>query len=998
MAGCNIYKHPAIYSFMRDYLILLVLLSLVSVGFAVDISSCSNISFPGEYTLTQNISGVYGSYGCIEIGSPNVVFDCNNHNLSGADSFFTGIYTDQPNVSVINCNIFDYYTGIYYYHSDDSSVTNTNVSSCSDAFVAYELDNITITANNFSDNSNVGVYLGRVSNSDISDNTIGENQEFDLQLAVGDPVYCTNTLDDNTGSGGRDLVYVSNKDGETHDGGTVAEVIFCNVTHADITNLEISGSDSLNNNGMLLYLVNNSYFDNITSSDNYYGIYLEDGSNITITGSTANNNYNTGFYLYKTDSAFDCINNNLTGNTANGNNYSGFYIYGCGYNNLTGNTANGNNDTGFYIFDSAYNYLLENTAHLNDKTGFGIETYLGGKGYSSESTNNTLINNTATNNRDGFDLSSALNSTLIHNFAYSNNRTGLYIEVNEGGGLVGCNNTIRDSEFYNNSVGIFIQDDDHNSVYGSNVYNNSGGIVVSDANHTYLENVELYDNDFGDLFVVADSSLFQFDMVNVIFDSHLGDHIDYANVSISDLLNGSLEGEYVEIGGEYLYDGEGIIGPSFIDGYQISWSDQPAALPGAKTSFYNTHLNITDLGIQTSIDSLSFNWNSNRESNENNLQLWKYHGSEWTRLAGSLDTVSNKLTTSDVSSFSVFSLLLGQSDGDGDPDQDTLRISATSTCTDGVVANRIVVTDGSHPVSGVRLVYDGEIYYTNSNGEVLVNDCGKSVQLSASKSNYLPGEGAHTEISCEQCGVECTSNDDCSYNEYCSSGQCIPVDCLCGQLSDHQCSAYQCCADGDCGSSQICSGHVCIEKPECESNADCLDSEICENGSCKPLIACGIIQNHAIIQTYECGSEPNCPACSEGVCVDHSCFVGDVDCPTGRVGQNSTCSAKHGTEPCSNCDLQITDPAGNIYTGKTDENGGFNLPLTKEGNYKIALLKDGQLVKETTVISAPPEDVTPIKPIQTGFDWTILLWIPIVLLLLGAGLYYAFGRNSKKQK
>ncbi len=58
---------------------------------------------------------------------------------------------------------------------------------------------------------------------------------------------------------------------------------------------------------------------------------------------------------------------------------------------------------------------------------------------------------------------------------------------------------------------------------------------------------------------------------------------------------------------------------------------------------------------------------------------------------------------------------------------------------------------------------------------------------------------------------ECTKNDDCEFDEYCSNNVCVPVECECGYIENHACVPYECCSDSDCGAGSRCSDHKCVQ-------------------------------------------------------------------------------------------------------------------------------------------------------------------------------------------
>jgi len=217
---------------------------------------------------------------------------------------------------------------------------------------------------------------------------------------------------------------------------------------------------------------------------------------------------------------------------------------------------------------------------------------------------------------------------------------------------------------------------------------------------------------------------------------------------------------------------------------------------------------------------------------------------------------------------------------------------------------------------------------------------------------------------------------------------------------------YACCLDRDCAEGQSCVDHACEIKYECESDSGCAAGEHCAvaagaaGGTCELVqCTCGKIENHACVQ-YACCADADC---AQGeTCVNHACTTptagGDVACPTtGLVGDSKTCTAKEDGQPCASCVYQITDPTGKTYSGKSDEDGNFILPLNLEGTYEVTLFKDGQPIKTIEVKSFPrAEPSEPGKPTAAP-DMVSYVFYPLLLLLLAiiAVLYW---RHRKGQK
>jgi hypothetical protein len=119
------------------------------------------------------------------------------------------------------------------------------------------------------------------------------------------------------------------------------------------------------------------------------------------------------------------------------------------------------------------------------------------------------------------------------------------------------------------------------------------------------------------------------------------------------------------------------------------------------------------------------------------------------------------------------------------------------------------------------------------------------------------------------------------------------------------------------------------------------------------------------------------------------------------IGETKTCEAKAGSELCINCDYTITDPTGKKFGGKTDENGNFALPLSMNGTYKIALLKDGLPVKTVEIRSIPVSNPIGENPpvVSSGPDaGSMVLSLLVLLALCLAAVLYWRGRGSKRAK
>jgi len=126
------------------FLLFLVIIALAAItrwaqvtAFAVvNINSCQNL---GEsyttYKLTANIDPPNhvqsGLDYCMNFVADHITLDCNGFHINGDDSVNTmGIrVANRKNITIINCEITNYYYGIYFFVTNSSTIQNTTISS-----------------------------------------------------------------------------------------------------------------------------------------------------------------------------------------------------------------------------------------------------------------------------------------------------------------------------------------------------------------------------------------------------------------------------------------------------------------------------------------------------------------------------------------------------------------------------------------------------------------------------------------------------------------------------------------------------------------------------------------------------------------------------------------------------------------------------------------------------------------------------------------------------
>ena len=200
---------------------------------------------------------------------------------------------------------------------------------------------------------------------------------------------------------------------------------------------------------------------NLTLTKNYEGVLFVHTENSRIENvSVSNNNY--GIHLYFSN------NNILYGNIANSNyDYYGIYLLSSSNNVLQNNIANSNNNCGICLWNSTSNTLYSNIANSN-RCGIWLRS----------SSDNTLKNNIANSNLRGSGICMSYSSSnILTSNTASNNKYGIYLYYLS-------NNKIYLNNFINNT------DNTYPHYFSSNVWNSTSKM-------TYMYNKTTYTNYLG---------------------------------------------------------------------------------------------------------------------------------------------------------------------------------------------------------------------------------------------------------------------------------------------------------------------------------------------------------------------------------------------------------------------------------------------------------------------------------------------------------------------
>lgn len=315
----------------------------VIFGTSIYISACQELNQSGRtYILTVDIVNMTFGYEliphCFNITADNITFGCQNHIIDGNMSRFleyahypTGIdVNNQTGVTIKNCIVTDWGTGIYA-HNQTSDIVITN---------------------NTLESNFYGMFLDNSEHGEVTDNVMRENRQRDLLVIAVDFNDCGHVITDNIGSGNRPILYY-NDTVTIENNHNISQLTLCNAQNSVISNVTIRGSDTLDNNGLYIHLTNNSNFTDVDSSNNYRGITIDDCFNNILKDSVFAGN-DLGIYAYND---YNLIYNNLFNNTLNVQQLSGI------------NKWNTTKQTGNNIHNSSNPYIGGN--YWTNSTGNG---------------------------------------------------------------------------------------------------------------------------------------------------------------------------------------------------------------------------------------------------------------------------------------------------------------------------------------------------------------------------------------------------------------------------------------------------------------------------------------------------------------------------------------------------------------------------------------------------------------------------------------------------
>ena len=342
---------------------------------------------------------------CISIYNKyNITFDCKGRMIAGtADSeywYYDGMdVSDSSDISIKNCRISFFNTGIYLNDCGSCALKNNTVNNNGEEGIdvyGYDAEN-DILSGNTANNNTEGIHVYSTQNCTLENNTASGNSETGLYLEyLNSATVYNNRADGNDWRGiYANSLYNSRIKRNTAENNEEYGIY---VSSSENDTLSQNTADNNTENGIIISYCNNETVDNNTAEHNSEGIRLLYSDNSTFTQNNADYNTYNGLYIELSN------NNTFMNNSASGNAGGGFYLERSGSNTLNENKVNGNNE-GIRLYYSNYNALFQNNADNN--SGIGI--------YLDSSNANILSGNSAAHNSEGIYIEASGENTIDAN-------------------------------------------------------------------------------------------------------------------------------------------------------------------------------------------------------------------------------------------------------------------------------------------------------------------------------------------------------------------------------------------------------------------------------------------------------------------------------------------------------------------------------------------------------------------------------------------------------
>lgn len=443
-------------------------------GLLSTISNCPIINISGSYLQpinyldAPNPSTPFLTSDCVDIRVPNVVWDCQNFNISNNVSppQTIGILADGNNITVKNCNVHNYSYNIYTTGNNLNILNNTLTGENADVgFSSFASQNSNVSGNTFK-NLSYGIIMFFGSNYAI----ISQNNFNNINIRELDGGATTGTvIDSNNFTNGNIGIGFLNANGNNITNNFFNNSGFIGVQQVGgqsnlISNNQFYNSyESIDISGATLNTISNNLFSGASK------VEINDGSGNTLNTITNNTFLESAEAIDIGNAVLETISSNLFTNTTStnrrifNNNGNTIIIFNNTFNsipvsinvaqpalatNITGNYFTQVNNTAIYSLGVS-DWIFNNTV------SGGI-----GQGFQFAGTNQTVSSNYLENlNQTAITLSSgAVNALSTSNYVFNSSSVGYYLQSSKSindtafGGITGFGLSGSDVQLINCTV------------------------------------------------------------------------------------------------------------------------------------------------------------------------------------------------------------------------------------------------------------------------------------------------------------------------------------------------------------------------------------------------------------------------------------------------------------------------------------------------------------------------------------------------------------------
>jgi len=318
---------------------------ITEAGVEPYLTDCSVLNQAGAtYYLTEDIIETEAAI-CMSITAENVTLDCQGFTIDGIDNTDNyGIYSDQFNTTIKNCNLTDWGPGILFDSGSNKGDIKNVISNSNSNGISLSSSNNTLTNITANNNTDYGILSMGTSNNTLINITANNNTLYGIHFWASSNNTLTN-ITTNFNERGIYFLLASNNN--------------------QLTNI----TTNFNTYGIYFNTPDNNQLTNIIADSNEYGIYLKSSDENTIKNSKIQNSTNYGIHLDSSGS------NKI-------------------YNNLFNNTNN------VYYTEPVYQNYWNTTRQVGERI-YSSGTQIGGN-YWTNSTGNGHSDTCEDTNKDGF--------------------------------------------------------------------------------------------------------------------------------------------------------------------------------------------------------------------------------------------------------------------------------------------------------------------------------------------------------------------------------------------------------------------------------------------------------------------------------------------------------------------------------------------------------------------------------------------------------------------